>query len=87
MVISIRKSIKDSYGEYPTIERIIWVQKWPSQSILCVSLMLWTAEVHDIFIVQKSGQMRKYHKFLTVFICIFLYEVYIFFIKNNKILF
>lgn len=74
MIISIRKSIEDAYCEYPTIERIVWVQKWPSQCVLCVSLMFWTADVHDVFIVQKSGQMRKYHKFLIVGIYLnFLY--------------
>lgn len=69
MVMSMRNSINNAHNEYTTIERTIWVQQWPGQSILCVSKMFWTAEVHDIFIVQKPGQMRNYHKFLTVFSC------------------
>lgn len=67
MVASIKNSIESAHYEYPTIERTTWVQNWPGQSVLCVSQMFWTAEVHDVFIVQKSGQMRNYHKFLTVF--------------------
>lgn len=66
MVIAVKNSIESAYHEYPTIERTTWVGKWPGQSVLCVSQMFWTAEVHDVFIVQKSGQMRNYHKFLTV---------------------
>jgi hypothetical protein len=66
MVTSVKNSIESAYHEYPTIERTTWVQKWPGQSVLCVSQMFWAAEVHDVFIVQKSGQMRNYHKFLTV---------------------
>jgi len=66
MVISMRKSIENGYYEYPTIERIMWVRKWPGQGVLCVSQMFWTAEVHDVFIVQKPGQMKNYSKFLTV---------------------
>lgn len=67
MVVSIKKSIENSYNEYPTIERTTWVQKWPGQGVMCVSQIFWTAEVHDVFIVQKAGQMRRYHTFLTVF--------------------
>lgn len=67
MAISIKKLIENAYNEYPTIERTMWVQKWPGQCVVCVSQMFWTAEVHDVFIVQKPGQMRNYHKFLNVF--------------------
>lgn len=66
MVVSMKKSIENGYYEYPTIERNMWVQKWPGQDIICVSQMFWTAEVHDVFIVQKPGQMQNYSKFLTV---------------------
>lgn len=66
MIVSIKKSIEDAFYEYPTVERTAWVQQWPGQCVLCVSQIFWTAEVHDIFIIQKSGQMRNYHKFLTV---------------------
>ncbi|XP_025190774.1 dynein heavy chain 7, axonemal [Melanaphis sacchari] len=65
MVISIRNLIENAYNEYPTIERTLWVQKWPGQCVVCVSQMFWTAEVHDVFIVQKPGQMQNYHKFLN----------------------
>lgn len=70
MVISIRQSIENAYNEYPTIERTLWVQRWPGQSVLCVSQIFWTAEVHGVFINQKYEGMRNYHKFLTV---IFIY--------------
>lgn len=62
----MKNSIKNAHDEYTSIERTAWIQKWPGQSVLCVSKMFWTAEVHDVFIVQKPGQMRNYHKFLTV---------------------
>lgn len=70
MVISIRNLIENAYNEFPTIERTMWVQKWPGQCVLCVSQMFWTAEVHDVFIGQKPGQMQSYHKFLTVYFSI-----------------
>lgn len=66
MIVSIRKFIEIAYNEYPTIKRTIWVQKWPGQCILCVSQIFWTAEVHNVFIEKKRGEMRNYHSFLTV---------------------
>lgn len=69
MVISIRISIENAFYEYPTIKRTSWVQKWPGQSVLCVSQIFWTAEVHDVLSVEKPDQMRKYHSFLTVSLC------------------
>lgn len=66
MVISIRVAIENAFNEYLTIKRTLWVQKWPGQSVLCVSQIFWTAEVHEVFNVQKPDQMRNYHKFLTV---------------------
>jgi len=68
MVVSMKKSIENGYHEYPTIERIMWVREWPGQIVLCVSQLFWTAGVHDVFIVRKSGQMQNYSKFLTVII-------------------
>jgi len=67
MIISIRKTIENAFYEYPAIERTIWVQKWPGQSVLCVSQMYWTSEVHDVLNEQTPGKMKTYHKFLTVF--------------------
>lgn len=67
MIVSVRKFIENSHNEYPNIERTKWVQKWPGQGVLCVSQIFWTAEVHDVFAVQKPNQMQSYHKFLTVF--------------------
>ncbi|VVC38423.1 Dynein heavy chain, coiled coil stalk,P-loop containing nucleoside triphosphate hydrolase,Dynein heavy [Cinara cedri] len=63
MVISIRKSIENSFNEYQEIKRNLWVQKWPGQSVLCVSQIFWTSEVHHVFVT--TGQMRSYHTFLT----------------------
>lgn len=70
MTVTVKKYIEDAYSDYPTIERIMWMQKWPGQCVVCVSQMFWTAEVHDLFIVRKSGQMSCYYKFLTVLILI-----------------
>jgi len=80
MTVSIKKCIEDAYSEYSTIERIVWVQKWPGQCIVCVSQMFWTAEVHDLFIVRKSGQMRSYYNFLTVLTINFknLFKIYLY---------
>lgn len=55
-----------AFHEYPTIDRTLWVQKWPGQSVLCVTQMYWTSEVHSVFDKKTAGQMRKYHTFLTV---------------------
>jgi len=67
MITSIRKCIESAYNEYPTVKRTTWVQKWPGQSILCVSQIFWTSEVHEVFTKKIHGQMRNYHGFLTVF--------------------
>lgn len=66
MVISIRKLIENAYKEYPTIQRTMWVQKWPGQCVLCVSQIYWTSEVYDVFNKKNLGQMQIYHTFLTV---------------------
>lgn len=64
MVISIKIIIENSFNEYQGINRNLWVQKWPGQSVLCVSQIYWTSEVHNIL---KTGHMRNYHTFLTVY--------------------
>lgn len=68
MIKSIRTSIENAFIEYPTIKRTLWVQKWPGQSVLCVSQIFWTTEVHEVLNVKKPDQMRNYHTFLTVFL-------------------
>lgn len=67
MVISMRKIIESAYKEYPTIQRTLWVQKWPGQCVLCVGQIYWTTEVSNVFNKQTHGQMHNYYTFLTVF--------------------
>lgn len=66
MIKSIRSIIEKAYLEYPTIKRTEWVQKWPGQAVLCVDQIYWTSEVHEVFLANKSGQMRIHQAFLTV---------------------
>lgn len=39
--------VKDALEAYPIKERDWWILEWPGQTVLCVAMSYWTAEVSD----------------------------------------
>ena len=46
MVATIRQVTLDAMDAYPTSKRIDWVQNWPGQVVLSVTMKYWTANTH-----------------------------------------
>ena len=46
MFDTVRSKIAAARGKYSPDQRAEWVVKWPAQVVLCVSQIVWTAEVH-----------------------------------------
>ncbi|XP_015226728.1 PREDICTED: dynein heavy chain 7, axonemal [Cyprinodon variegatus] len=47
MAVSLKKVIKDAIKAYPDEERRNWVRAWPGQTVLCVSQVYWTKDIHE----------------------------------------
>ncbi|XP_028254184.1 dynein heavy chain 7, axonemal isoform X2 [Parambassis ranga] len=53
MIASLHKVIGQAIQAYPNELRINWVRAWPGQTVLCVSQVYWTKDIHEAF---NSGQ-------------------------------
>ncbi|XP_074514231.1 dynein axonemal heavy chain 7 isoform X2 [Sebastes fasciatus] len=53
MSASLHKVIGEAIKAYPDESRIDWVRAWPGQTVLCVSQVYWTKDIHEAF---NSGQ-------------------------------
>ncbi|XP_034417782.1 dynein heavy chain 7, axonemal [Cyclopterus lumpus] len=53
MTASLHKVIGEAMKAYPNESRINWVRAWPGQTVLCVSQVYWTKDIHEAII---SGQ-------------------------------
>uniref|UniRef100_A0AAQ5XFX9 EF-hand domain-containing protein n=1 Tax=Amphiprion ocellaris TaxID=80972 RepID=A0AAQ5XFX9_AMPOC len=53
MIASLHKVIGHAIEAYPNELRINWVRAWPGQTVLCVSQVYWTKNIHEAF---SSGQ-------------------------------
>ncbi|XP_061578914.1 dynein axonemal heavy chain 7 [Cololabis saira] len=53
MMVSLHKAIGEAIEAYPNELRINWVRAWPGQTVLCVSQVYWTKDIHDAI---RSGK-------------------------------
>ena len=68
----MRDTVKDvvqrGIEDYPTKDRITWVQDWPGQVVLCVSQLFWTREFEECILESGGGGLNDYTNQLTGYI-------------------
>uniref|UniRef100_A0A8C5C544 Dynein axonemal heavy chain 12 n=1 Tax=Gadus morhua TaxID=8049 RepID=A0A8C5C544_GADMO len=60
MFASLHKVIGEAIEAYPKDLRINWVRAWPGQTVLCVSQVYWTKDIHqalDEYLQVNNGQI------------------------------
>ncbi|XP_069555029.1 dynein axonemal heavy chain 7 [Brachyistius frenatus] len=62
MIASLHKVIGEAMKAYPDEVRINWVRAWPGQTVLCVSQLYWTKDIHEAI---NSGE-KALHAYLEL---------------------
>ncbi|XP_049782826.1 dynein axonemal heavy chain 7-like [Schistocerca cancellata] len=60
MVLSLEHNIHQSNIDYSPQRRSSWVCTWPGQVILCVSQIIWTADIHYSISHDSSSYLKGY---------------------------
>lgn len=62
--------IGEAFEAYPKDLRINWVRAWPGQTVLCVSQVYWTKDIHEA--IAKGPKVCTIHYNLERLILIYL---------------
>ena len=59
--------IGEAIEAYPKDLRINWVRAWPGQTVLCVSQVYWTQDMHQAIVSgPKVGLRTSYYFFFLI---------------------
>ncbi|KAJ9581293.1 hypothetical protein L9F63_023527, partial [Diploptera punctata] len=61
MIVSVRNEIIKSYSDFAETKHKDWVLEWPEQAMLCVSLIYWTARVHQLLTTNSLDLLKTYY--------------------------
>ena len=67
----LRQVIGEAIEAYPKDLRINWVRAWPGQTVLCVSQVYWTKDIHQAIVSGPKVGPQRIHYFFFL-ICDFL---------------